>query len=144
MVDRNLVLRKLAELEEYLDQIREFKSVTLEDYATDWKTQRIVERTLQMMIELCVDVCNHIIADKRLRTPTSYADSFTVLREAGLIPEALLDTMGKMAKFRNVVVHHYDEVDGAIVVMIFKKNLDDFIAFKDTVVRILKQEMDNE
>jgi len=97
-----------------------------------------------MMIELCVDVCNHIIADRKLRTPTSYADSFTVLREAGLIPEALLDTMGKMAKSRNIVVHHYDEVDGAIVVMILKKHLDDFIAFKDMIVRILKQEMDNE
>ena len=57
MVDRNLILRKLAELEEYLEQVGEFKSVTCEDYCKDWKTQRIVERTLQLMIELCVDIC---------------------------------------------------------------------------------------
>jgi len=66
-----------------------------------------------MMIELCVDICNHIIADKKLRTPTSYADSFRVLWESRLLPEPLLEAMDKMARFRNFVVHHYDKVDGA-------------------------------
>ncbi|MGA7876933.1 MAG: DUF86 domain-containing protein [Desulfoferrobacter sp.] len=144
MVDRSLILRKLAELEEYLEQLREFTAVTPEEYSKDWKTQRIVERTLQMMIELCVDICNHIIADKKLRTPTSYADSFRVLREAGLFSESLLEVMENMAKFRNIVVHHYDNVDGAIVVMILSKHLDDFITFRDAILLILKGEMDNE
>ena len=144
MVDRNLILRKLAELEEYLEQVGEFKSVTFEDYCKDWKTQRIVERTLQIMIELCVDICNHIIADEKLRTPTSYADSFRVLWESGLFPEQLLEIMDRMAKFRNFVVHHYDKVDGAIVVMILRKHLDDFIAFRDTILRILKKDTGGE
>lgn len=144
LVDRSLILRKLAELEEYLEQVGEFKSVTYEDYCNNWKTQRIVERTLQMMIELCVDICNHIIADRKLRTPTSYADSFRVLWESGLFPEPLLEVMDKMAKFRNLVVHHYDKVDGAIVVMILRKHLDDFIAFKDTILWILKEQTNRE
>ena len=51
MVDKPLILRKLTELDEYLKQMGEFSSVTLEEYSRDWKVQRIVERTLQMMIE---------------------------------------------------------------------------------------------
>lgn len=76
MVDKTLVMRKIAELELYLAQIREFADIGLEEYQTDWKTQRVVERTLQMMIETCADIANHVIADNNMRPLTSYADIF--------------------------------------------------------------------
>jgi hypothetical protein len=50
MVDEQLILRKLSDLQEYLDQIREFGGITVRAYGTDRKAQRIIERTLQMMI----------------------------------------------------------------------------------------------
>lgn len=136
MVDKNLVLRKLAELAEYSNQLAEFADITAEEYARDWKTQRIVERTLQMMIELCVDIANHIISDMRLRVPVTYADTFKVLEEAGLIDQVLYGIMEKMAKFRNIVVHDYDKIDQAIVVMILKKHLQSFLTFRDQVLQI--------
>lgn len=138
MVDKNLILRKIAELEEYLEQIREFSNISAEQYAGDWKTQRIVERTLQMMIELCVDIANHIISDRRLRVPVTYADTFKVLSEAGLIDQNLYNTMEKMAKFRNIVVHNYDRIDQSIVVMILRKNLDSFLAFREQIIQLMK------
>jgi uncharacterized protein YutE (UPF0331/DUF86 family) len=30
----------------------------------DWKTQRIVDRTLQIAIEACLDVASHVVADR--------------------------------------------------------------------------------
>ncbi|HOM88693.1 MAG TPA: DUF86 domain-containing protein [Spirochaetota bacterium] len=81
MVDIPLILKKLSKLEEYYKQIEEFKGITLNEYSNDWKIQRIVERTLQIMIETCVDIANHIIADNKLRIPESYADTFKVLHE---------------------------------------------------------------
>ena len=54
MVDEALILRKLAEMDEYYVQIKEYKNIEVADYEGDWKIQRIVERTLQMMIETCV------------------------------------------------------------------------------------------
>jgi uncharacterized protein YutE (UPF0331/DUF86 family) len=55
VVDRTLILRKLSNLEEYYAQIEEYKGIALEQYTKDWKIQRIIERTLQMMIETCSD-----------------------------------------------------------------------------------------
>ncbi len=138
MVDQNLILRKIAELEAYLQQIREFSGITAEQYAGDWKIQRIVERTLQMMIELCVDIANHIISDQRMRVPATYVDTFKVLYEAHLIDNNLYSTMEKMAKFRNIVVHNYDKIDQGIVVMILRKHLDSFLAFRDQIIKIMK------
>ncbi len=138
MVDKTLIFRKLSMLEQYLQEIEEYSSIRINDYAENWKTQRIIERTLQMMIEICLDIASHIISDRKLRVPDSYADMFAVLHENNIVEKPLLDALTKMAKFRNVIVHHYDRVDPAIVVGILQNNLDDFNHFKDAVVSFLK------
>ena len=140
MVDKTLVLRKLAELDQYLSQVKEYAGISIEQYESSWKTQRIIERTLQMMIETCVDIAGHIISDRAFRTPTSYSDTFKVLHENGALPVELFAKMEKMAKFRNIVVHHYDSIDAEIVVEILKRDLDDFAGFQAAIISLLEQD----
>jgi uncharacterized protein YutE (UPF0331/DUF86 family) len=64
VVDASLIRRKLADLDELLGQLAEYRGITVETYRGDWKTQRIVERTLQLAIETCVDIGEHAIADE--------------------------------------------------------------------------------
>ncbi|MEK6692672.1 MAG: DUF86 domain-containing protein [Nitrospirota bacterium] len=137
MVDRALIGRKIAEMETYLSQIREFSKISVSAYKKGWKTQRIVERTLQIMIELCIDIANHLISDKGMRLPTGYADTFKVLMESQVISKNLFKTMEKMAKFRNVVVHQYEKIDPAIVVSILHRDLDDFRKYKKAIIKLL-------
>ena len=111
MVDEILILRKLSELDEYYKQIREYDKITVGQYSNDWKIQRIIERTLQMMIETCVDIASHIIADRNYRVPKSYSDTFKVLHEEKIVKNRLHNVLDKLAKFRNIVVHHYDKID---------------------------------
>ena len=139
MVDGTLMLKKLTQLEEYVTQIEEYRALSVEQYTNDWKLQRIIERTLQMMIETCVDIAGHIISDSRFRIPDSYADSFRVLSENKIIATDLCKTMEQICKFRNVIVHHYDRVDAEIVVGILRKRINDFNKFKDAVVNWLKK-----
>jgi uncharacterized protein YutE (UPF0331/DUF86 family) len=138
LVDRDVILRKLTELDTYRNQLGEFSGLAVASYRADWKAQRIVERTLQMMIETCADVANHIVADRGMRSPTSYADTFKVLSENAVIGADLSSVMEKMAKFRNVVVHQYEGVDAEIVVLILQRHLADFDRFRDAVVAYLK------
>ncbi len=138
MVDRSLIGRKIAEMETYLSQVKEFSKISVSAYKKDWKTQRIVERTLQMMVELCIDIANHLISDKRMRLPTGYADTFKVLMENQVISKNLFKTMEKMAKFRNVIVHQYEKIDPAIVVSILHRDLDDFRKYKKAIIKLLK------
>jgi len=144
MVDKVLVLRKLSELDQYLLQIKEYSGITISEYSGDWKTQRVVDRTLQMMIETCLDISGHIISDEEYRVPENYADMFKVLQENGIINESLLDALIKMAKFRNIVVHHYDKIDAAIVIRILTRNLEDFNHFKNAIVSYLKSKKDKQ
>ena len=138
MVDETLILRKLADLDEYNRQVREYEQITVAQYLDDWKIQRIVERTLQMMIETCLDIASHIIADKELRVPMSYSDTFKVLHEEKIVSSELFSALDKMAKFRNIVVHHYERIDAEIVVSILKNDLKDFDHYKNAIIRLLK------
>lgn len=137
MVDKLLLGRKIAQVDTYLSQVKEFSKISVNAYKNDWKTQRIVERTLQMLIELCMDIANHLISDKAMRLPTGYADTFKVLMENKLISKNLFKTMEKMAKFRNVVVHQYEKIDPVIVVSILHKNLGDFEKYKKAIIKYL-------
>jgi uncharacterized protein YutE (UPF0331/DUF86 family) len=126
-------------MDTYLIQIREFSKISLNEYQENWKTQRIVERTLQILVEECIDMANHIIADEGLRLPVGYADAFQVLVENKIIPKKLSATMEKMAKFRNVVIHQYEKIDPRIVVAILHKNLTDFERYKKAILsKLLK------
>lgn len=140
MVDKNVVLRKISELETYQKQIEEFSDITIQEYKSDWKLQRIIERTLQMMIETCVDIAHHIISDKDMRPPTSYADTFNILLENNIIEPELYAIMDKMIKFRNIVVHRYEDVDAEIVATIIKKHIGDFKNFEEAILKYLKTE----
>jgi len=137
LVDKNLILRKISELEEYITQLEELKDVTVEEYSKDWKIQRAVERTLQIAIELCVDIANHIISDEGWRVPVSYSDTFKVLKENKVIDNELFSIMERMARFRNIIVHNYDKLDQTIILDILKKNLEDFTRYRDSILKWL-------
>ncbi len=134
MVDRTLVLRKLAEFDEYHRQIAEYAGIDEDAYLNDWKTQRIVDRTLQIMIETCLDVGGHIIADEKLRLAENYADTFKVLKEASIIPGILSERLVEMARFRNLIVHHYGKIDPTIITKILHEHLDDLTQFKSAIL----------
>ena len=137
MVDRDLLRRKLAELAEYVTQVSEYRNLTVEGYRADWRTQRIVERTLQMAIEACLDVASHVLADRGLRAPSTYAETFETLVQAGLMSPDLGRVMVEMTGFRNVIVHEYARIDADTVIRILRERLADFRRFETEALRWL-------
>ncbi len=134
MVDADLVRRKLADLDLYVSQLSEYRLLTADEYRRDWKTQRIVDRTFQIAIEACVDVATHVIADRGLRVPATYAEAFEVLGETGLLDRQSTDALVRMAGFRNVLVHEYARVNPEIVIDVLRNRLGDFGRFRDTAL----------
>lgn len=139
MTDRELILRKLDLLREYGGQLAEYRGLTAKKYRIDWKVQRIVERTLQLMIETCLDIGQHIIADSGMRTPTSSADIFEVLGENRILSRKTVARIKDMAKFRNLVVHQYERIDPEIVVGIVKRRRGDFRTFEREILKHLPE-----
>lgn len=137
MVDVDLLKMKIAQLADYFKDLQESQSVTLNEFRSDKKIRRYVERTLHLAIECCLDIGSHIIADNGWREPVDNKDIFAVLGENGVLSKDLLPKLQKMAGFRNVLVHDYAKIDPEIVYTVLKQNLLDFQEFITAVTRLL-------
>ncbi len=102
---------------------------------SDFRNIESSKYLLQVSIECCLDMANHIIASERLRSPKDYADSFRVLHEKAVVPHDLINNLIEMAKFRNRLVHIYWEINDELIYEIIKEHLDDFNRFIQSVLK---------
>ena len=133
MTDPALVAKKLAVIETALVDLRRLAQP--ERLATDLLQRRFVEHTLQIAIQATLDVASHIVSDERLGEPRTNRELFAFLAAAGWIDESHRDTLARMAGFRNVLVHGYDDVDLGIVRDILGSRLADIETFVAAVRR---------
>ena len=81
MVSVEKITRKFIQLEEYLVILDKISENPIGVFVNDKILVGSAKYYLQVSIEICLDIANHIIAAKRFRTPRDYADAFTVLEE---------------------------------------------------------------
>lgn len=137
MIEKDLLKRRLIFLIDYIKDLKERKEVVLETYLKDKSIQRIIERTLHLAIECCLDIGNHIISSEAYRQPNDNRDIFTILYENRIIPEDLLPRLQDMASFRNLLVHDYAEIDPKQVFENWQKGLKDLEVFGKIIAELL-------
>jgi uncharacterized protein YutE (UPF0331/DUF86 family) len=127
-----VVHRKFALLDKYLIQLQnQLKDVNIETFKSDWALQRMTERVLQVMVEVVVDVTERIIANKGAGPAATAAEAIEKLVELQVIKSAM--PYKNMVKFRNLIVHQYEEIDPALIFNIAKNELDAFRRFRDEI-----------
>ena len=129
MVDRDLARRRLLSLEQYLREVGEVVAAGRDAYLADWKLQRAAERTLQLAVEVCLDLADHLIADRRLPVAETAAGAFETLRDAAILEPELAVALVRMARFRNLLVHDYLKLDAARVFDIASTDVADVERF---------------
>lgn len=139
MVDKSLVQRKLTLLQNKKGELEGYGISSLRDFRKKTYMQKAVEKMLQEMVEICVDVAKHIIADESLRIPDDAKDAFTVLHEKGILSSKCEKILQKMVGFRNLIVHLYERVDVEIVYGIYKNHLGDFDFFSKEILEFLRR-----
>jgi uncharacterized protein YutE (UPF0331/DUF86 family) len=87
-----------------------------------------VERLLELVVQIALDVVAHLLAERRM-TPSSYRAAFQEAGRCGLLPEQLAARLADAAGLRNVLVHMYDEIDYEIVAISIPRALEDFSQF---------------
>jgi len=137
MVDRDKIEGFMRHLRQYTGQLREIAELDRHEFLNDPRAIGSARYYLQVSIESCLNIANHIIAAERLRAPRDYKDTFTVLTEAHIIPDDLGCTMRELAGLRNLLVHLYWEVDDHLVYEGIRSELGDFETFVGYVLAYL-------
>ena len=140
MVDPKVIEGLFRNLDDYLGSLRQLALLSGKELAEDWISLGAAKYYLQVSIECCIDVANHIIARQRFRAPETYADSFAVLAEHQIIDPEFLPTAQKMVRMRNRLVHLYWEVDADILHDTLQHNLGDFDRFKAYILCFLQSQ----
>ena len=131
MTDPELVAKKLAFIETC---VRELQTMARPDrISDDLREERFVEHTLQLAIQAALDVASHVVSEERLGEPETNRDVFRLLGRSGMVRAELAQRLERMAGFRNVVVHLYQEVDLGILKDVVENRLDDLVAFAATI-----------
>lgn len=127
MTDVNLVAKRLAFLETCVADLERFARPGL--LRSDVREERFVAHTLQLAIQAALDVASHIVSDDLLGEPRTHRDLFDALAAAGWIAADFAETLGRMAGFRNVLVHGYTDLDLDILEEVATTRLADLLRF---------------
>ncbi len=130
-MQNGIILSKISVIEEYVLKLQNYVPASFDQFQADWGLRKIWERSLQVMIEVMIDIAERIIATKDVVPQKTAAETMKKLRELGIIKND--DTYIKMVRFRNLVVHNYDSIDAGILFAIVNNNLNDFKSFVDEI-----------
>ena len=139
-LNQELVKSRAQEIRENLEKIRRYASLTDDKFWADERNLYTVMHLLLMSIEATGALCSHITARLARRAPVSYAECFEGLRGLDVLDDELAGRLVQMARFRNLLVQRYWEVDPERVLRYARGNLTDFEAFLGSVGRLMVAE----
>jgi uncharacterized protein YutE (UPF0331/DUF86 family) len=134
-VDREKIRQKLQFMRQELRELKKFQGMDISQFQSNSLYEAAATRMLQVTIEAMLDICAHLISREGWGLPKSYVETVELAVHNGLIPPEMEDTYKAMARFRNRVVHLYDEVNAAEIWNIIQNHLEDFRPFMEVVIR---------
>ncbi|MHB8829065.1 MAG: type VII toxin-antitoxin system HepT family RNase toxin [Syntrophales bacterium] len=132
--DRDVVLAKAAAIGRCLRRIRETTGgdpARLEEI----DKQDIFVLNLQRAIQAAIDLAAHIVAAEGLGLPETVRENFVLLQKAGVLSTECGGKLEKMVGFRNIAIHNYQALDGAILRAILCEHLGDLEEFSTMVLK---------
>ena len=129
-----IIEKKLRLLEQKLIEIHDWKIDSYFEFKESSLKINAVERALTVCVEIMIDVSERILAIKQIAPKNSSIENFRELERLNIIQS--FEKYADMIRFRNFVVHRYENIDTQILFTIITKRLDAFSAFIDEVRKV--------
>ncbi len=138
-IDASMVRERAREIRDNVQKVQQYTALSDAEFFADERNLYTVMHLLLIAIEAAAALCNHLLAKTARRAPVSYAECFEGLRLAHRLDDALAGRLIRMARFRNLLVHRYWEVDPVQILRYARTDLGDFEAYLTAVSEILGQ-----
>ncbi|MCK4928861.1 MAG: DUF86 domain-containing protein [Methanosarcinales archaeon] len=134
MISSDVINAKIDLVEQNNRLLEELKEQGYESFSQNFRDIQAAKHSLQESIEACLDISNHIIAEKGFRRGEDYKDIFSVIEEEGIIDAGLSARLQEMAQFRNLLVHQYGRIDTRRLFIIMSEDLKDIEEFIKSIL----------
>lgn len=135
MVDRDVLQRKILFIEKTLWKLKKTAALSHQEFMASFYFADAAKYNLQAAIEAMIDIASHIVARKRWGIPTTSGEYIKLLTEHGVFYSEQGLRFQRMVRFRNRIVHLYQEVDEEQLYQILQQDLGDFSAFIQAITR---------
>jgi uncharacterized protein YutE (UPF0331/DUF86 family) len=127
-----VIQRKLSLLDTQVLKLEEsLKDISLGEFEESWILRSMAERALQVAAEILIDIAERILALEKAGPAATAAEAMESLVRLGVLKSA--QPYIDITRFRNLIVHQYEEIDPAILFDLSKKRLSDFRKFRDEI-----------
>ncbi|NIQ07680.1 MAG: DUF86 domain-containing protein [Candidatus Korarchaeota archaeon] len=137
MIDQEIIESRFDIIEENMKYLQKVQKVEYFSFAENFEKIQAVKHSLQECIEACIDVANHLISALILQRADTYTEMFLILSQNEIISHELAKKLAEMAKFRNLLVHRYADIDTKRLYNILQRELTDIQAFMREISRYL-------
>lgn len=127
-----VIFQKLQTLDETLIELRSLGQLSVIHLTGDWRTRRAIERDLQVLVEIVIDICQRLISLAGQTPAATGVDAIERCIQLGALTDD--EAYRQMIRFRNYIVHRYERVDVTILVDIVNNRLTDFDQFREEVL----------
>ena len=141
-VDWRTVRAKLRRMRELLDQLERLGPVDANRLEVEPVTALAVERILTLLVDLAFAGNSHVAVALLGRAPDSYAQSFALAAQVGMIDDPLAKALRPSVGLRNVLVHQYLDVDREVVAAAVPLAVDQYAAYVRQVADFLESHAD--
>ena len=111
MIDSSWLREKFLSSKKYWSKLEDIISKTSEDLDKDLDLQLMAERIFEILSQIILDICTHIIAHLNESPPQTYAECMKKLGNLGIISPRTADKATSLVKMRNIVVHQYGKIN---------------------------------
>ena len=127
-----VIAQKLQTLDQVLIELRSLGEVDVAQLRDDWRTRRALERDLQILVEIVVDVCQRLISLAGQTPAATGADAIIRCVQLGALSDD--EAYRNMVRFRNFIVHRYEQIEVGILATVVNRRLGDFDRFRDEIL----------
>lgn len=136
-IDCSLIIRKFEFQTQYLAQLEEHEHISLDEFLNNDMVQRGVERLIQLIVEVALDVNRHIFKSLKIKQPSDNAETFIELSNLKIIDYNLALKLKESGKMRNLLVHLYELIEPPIVHSSIKDTLTDYPIYQRQILNYL-------
>ena len=142
MLDTYRIRVRIKEIRKRLTILdKNFKGVPEKKFTEDETLNAAAERHLQIAIQACIDIANHIVAALGLERPAKEtAEAFYSLAKEEIISDDFVDIMVKITGYRNILVHGYLEVNKHETYLNIQKRLPNLSQFARYIEEFLEKQ----
>ena len=137
------IREKFLKSKKYLNKLKTIITESYENIENDLNLQLISERIFEVLSQVLLDICTHIISNSKEDPPESYTDCMKKLGKIGVIKPKTTEKAVLLIKMRNIIVHQYGDINYRLLLEGLRELDEDFPQIEKEILEWIKTKETN-